>query len=156
MKTEHYFVNLIDLPEILPFTISDIDEERLEANITVQEKSSKKLFEFVDHLERKFVPIHYIGQDNIEGKFYQRFLFSSNGFLEIMQTAPAAVIAHFSDKKEAQKFSKALKNAVKKFAIDQRAAKFLIKDIEVQQDKEENLTYQTWTKLKNIRKDVEL
>jgi len=153
MKTEHYFVNLIDLPEVLPFTISGEGEDDLVESITGQEKSSKKLFEFVDHLEKKFVPIHYIGQDNIEGKFYQRFLFSSNGFLEIMQTAPAAVIAHFSDKTEAEKFSKALKNAVRKFAKDKKAAELLIGDIVVEEDTEENLTYQTWSKMKNIRKN---
>ena len=155
MKLEHYFINLIDLPEILPFTISG-SKEKLEENISDQEKSNKKLFEFVSEIEKKFTQIHYIGQDNIEGKFYRRFLFATNGFLEIMQTAPAAIVAHFSDKKEAEKFAKALKSAVKKFAKDKRAAKFLLADITIQKEKEDSLTYETWSKLKNIRKDLDL
>ncbi len=155
MKLEHYFINLIDLPEVLPFTITESEKE-LKENMINQEKSNKKLFEFITEIEKNFTQIYYIGQDNIEGKFYQRFLFSKNGFLEIMQTAPAAVVAHFSDKKEAKKFAKALKIAVRKVAKNKKVVKFLIDDIIVQTEKEENLTYETWSKLKNIRKDIDL
>lgn len=150
MKLKHYFINLVDLPEILPFSVS---EEKIE-EIEEQEESGKTLFDFVESIEDKFGSIYYIGQDNIEGKFYQRFMFSEGGFLEIMQKAPSAIIAHFPKKKQAEKFSEVLGEVIKEKSEDKKAAKLLAENIEVSEEKEGSLSYKKWSKLRNIRKNI--
>lgn len=141
MKLEHYYVNLIDLPELLPFTISEKCDES---------KSSKEVFEFVELLE-EFDSLHYIGQDNIEGKFYQRFLFSNGGFMEIMQKAPSAIVAHFADEERAEKFSEKLRQLIKKKCGDSKPVEMLAQDVKVNRETEGKLSYEKWSKLNNIR-----
>jgi len=152
MKLKHYFINLVDLPEVLPFTVS---EQKLK-ELKKQEESGKKLFKFIGALEDRFEPIHYIGQDNIEDKFYQRFMFSSGGFLEVMQKAPSAVIAHFPKEKQAEKFSQALKETIKDKVEDKKAANLLAQDIEISKEEKESLSYERWSKLRNIRESIDL
>ena len=140
MKLNHYYVNLVDLPEILPFTISEEEEEV---------DSGKKVFKFVEELE-EFDTVHYIGQDNIEGKFYQRFLFSKGGFMEIMQKAPAAVVAHFSDEERAEEFAEKLKEAVRQID-DSKASELLASDIKINREEEGRISYEKWSKLNKVR-----
>lgn len=145
MRLEHYYVNLVDLPEVLPFTVPGDGMDASE-----HEKIDEALFRFMDSLE-EFDTIHYIGQDNIEGKFYQRFLFREGGFIEVMMKAPSAVIAHFAKEERAQKFAQALQEAVVEHATEERAASLLSNDIAVSREEEGSLSYEKWSKLKNIR-----
>lgn len=139
MKLEHYYVNLIDLPEILPFTIKD--EENIE--------KGREVYRFVENIEN-FDKVHYIGQDNIEGKFYQRFLFSNGGFMEIMQKAPAAVVAHFSDEERAEEFAENLKEVIKDIN-EEKTSELLANDIKVNREKEGRISYEKWSKLNKVR-----
>lgn len=149
MKLDHYYVNLVDLPEVLPFTLAEEELEKAEG----QEESGKALFEFVEALE-EFDEIHYIGQDNIEGKFYQRFMFSDGGFIEVMQKAPSAVIAHFSSEERAEEFVDVLQAVIREKAEESKAGELLASDVEVSREEEGSLTYEKWTKLKDVRESM--
>jgi hypothetical protein len=154
MQLEHYYVNVIDLPEILPFTLKPDEATSIDEAVEQQDESGRELFEFVEALET-FDTIHYIGQDNIEGKFYQRFLFEGGGFIEIMQRAPCAIIAHFPSRERAEKFVDILRETVRDVATDKTAADLLVDDITISEEKEGSLSYEQWTKMKNVRDTVE-
>lgn len=144
MKTKHTFVSLLDLPEILPVAIT---------KDTNTERADTALFRFIDELSRSFrEKIYYIGQDNIGEKFYERFLFEKNGFLEVMTQKPVAIVAHFLEKKRAHKFANTLKSTISR--IKNPVAKMVADSIEVSTEKEEVLGYKTWSKLKQIRDEV--
>ncbi len=140
MKVKHSFVSLLDLAEVLPFTVSPGEKE----------PRDKELFDFVDQIAKEFgEEIYYMGNDIIEDKFYERFLFEHGGFLEIMVQAPVAIIAHFVERARAFKFARALKRAI--LSIDKPEAKILADSIEVSSENEQALDYQTWSKLKKVR-----
>lgn len=142
METKHSWASVLDLPEILPFAIKeDLDDKYI-----------KDLFKFVDDLSKSFgEKIFYIGQDTIGEKFYERFMFEKNGFLEVMVQAPVAIIAHFVTDKRAQEFSDALKKVLTK--MKSQTAKMVAEAVEVQTEKEQTLDYKTWAKLREIRGD---
>jgi hypothetical protein len=143
MKIKHSFVVLLDLPEILPFSISEEEGPKME-----------ELGDFVDNLSEKLVEnIYYIGQDTIGEKFYERFLFEKGGFLEIMVQAPVAIVAHFVEQKRAERFAEALREVI--LGIKDKVAPMLAKNIEVQTEKEQPLDYKTWSKLRRIREAVQ-
>lgn len=154
MKLEHYYVNIIDLPEILPFTLQPEQTDDIAKDVEAQEESGKALFSFIEALEDDFDAIHYIGQDNIEGRFYQRFLFEGGGFVEVMQKAPCAIIAHFSDEERAEAFVEALQSIVRQTATDDAAAELLANDINVSKETEGSLSYDQWSKMNRVRKSV--
>ena len=140
MKIKHSFVSLLDLAEALPFTVSPAEKE----------PKDKELFEFVDQLAQEFgEEIYYMGNDIIEDKFYERFLFEHGGFLEVMVQAPVAIVAHFVDRARAFKFARALKRVI--LSIDKPEARILADSIEVSSEHEYALDYQTWSKLKKVR-----
>lgn len=139
MKVKHSFVVLLDLPEILPFSISGEEEVEME-----------ELGSFVDALAENFKEnIYYIGQDTIGEKFYERFLLENGGFLEIMVRAPVAIVAHFVERKDAEHFAKALEKVI--LDLNNKVAPLLAKSIEVQTEKEQPMDYKTWSKLRRIR-----
>ncbi|MCJ7450232.1 MAG: hypothetical protein MUP58_00655 [Candidatus Nanohaloarchaeota archaeon QJJ-9] len=150
MKLKHYYVNLIDLPEVLPFSLT---EEEIENKTDAQEESGKEVFNFVEALEG-FDTIHYIGQDNVEGKFYQRFLFNGGGFLELMQKAPSAIVAHFSRKERAQEFAEELRKVIKEKCGEEKEVELLASDVEVNKEEEGSLSYEKWSKLNNVRSSI--
>lgn len=152
MKLRHYFINFVDLPEVLPFTVSEEKMKELKG----QEESGKKLFNFIEALEEEYGPIHYIGQDNIADRFYQRFMFASGGFLEVMQKAPSAVIAHFPKEEQAKEFAEVLKKTIKDRVEDKKAADLLAQDIEISKEEKESLSYERWSKLRNVRESIDL
>jgi hypothetical protein len=153
MKSRHCYVVLIDLPEALPFEImvgskpgdiSRIDGKEL--------KAEKELFSFVSELEKNFKEkFSFIGEDIIAEKFYKRFLFSKSGFMEIMYQAPVAIVAHFLDCKRASKFANALKKTIDKKIKDEKLNTILKNMVEVNSEKEETLTYEKWSKMREIR-----
>ncbi len=140
MKIKHSFVSLLDLPEVLPFTVFPGEKE----------PKDREIFNFVDAIAEYFgEEIYYMGNDIIEDKFYERFLFEKGGFLEVMVQAPAAIIAHFVERSRAFKFARALKRVI--LSIDRPEAKLLADGIEVSSENEEVLDYHTWSKLKKVR-----
>lgn len=142
MQSKHSFVSFLDLTETLPFAPSKESDEYM-----------LKLFKFLDRLSYGFrEKIYYIGQDNIGEKFYDRFLFEKGGFIEIMAQKPVAIVAHFVEKKRAEKFADALKTMIIKTKTP--AAKIVADSIEWSTETENILDYKTWSKLRSIREET--
>lgn len=154
MKSKHNYVVLIDLPEALPFEYADdkCKADKILDFKTNAEKAEMELFNFIYRLERNFnEEISFIGDDVIGEKFYKRFLFSKDGFLEVMYQRPAAIIAHFIDENRAKKFADAMKKAIEQTVKDKKLVMILQNTIEVNKEKGEALTYQKWAKIAKIR-----
>src|SRR3989344_6871044 len=97
---KHFYVTLLDLPEALPFAFNPSGKfDEMDKDAEKQEKADAILMKFVSYLIQKFGDDYaYIGEDVIGEKFYKRFLFEKNGFLELMTGVPAVVSAHFTSK----------------------------------------------------------
>lgn len=150
MKTKHIFVPVLDVGEIVPFTLKETDS--VGENMEEQENTRAKLAEFIDKLELKFGEgIYYLGFDEIAGKFYERFMFENGGFFEIMIEAPLAMNAHFTDKKKADKFCRAVQGTLKIILPDSPISKMFIESISVQSQEDESLTYKKWETMKDIK-----
>jgi hypothetical protein len=153
MKSKHVLVVLLDLPELLPFTISE--QKDLKKSLKEQEKSLLEMSKFIDLLSKNYKEeIYFIGQDIIADKFLNRFLFKKEGFLEIMMAKPVAVAAHFVNKDKAEKFVLALKAVLKKMLPKTKAAELMIDSIETTEEFDEMLSFDSWNKIKNIRNDI--
>lgn len=154
MKTKHCYVVLIDLPEALPFEIkltSAKPGEIAKADIKTA-NAERELFNFISRLEKNFKEeFSFIGEDIIGEKFYKRFLFPKSGFMEIMYQAPVAIVAHFLDIKRAKNFANALKKTIDKTIVDEKIKMILKNMVEVNTEKEEVLTYEKWSKMREIR-----
>ncbi len=150
MKTKHIFVPVLDVGEIVPFTLKETAS--VGESMEEQEKTRAKLAEFIDKLELKFGEgIYYLGFDEIAGKFYERFMFEKGGFFEIMIEAPLAMNAHFTDKKKADKFCRAVQGTLKIILPDSPISKMFIESISVQSQEDESLTYKKWETMKDIK-----
>jgi len=150
MKTKHVFVAVLDVNEIMPFAVSK--EENLEKGLQEQEKYREELVKFIDLLEKNFKQkVYYMGMDIIEAKYYERYMFDKNGFLEVIMDKPVAINAHFTEEKNADKFKEALKKTLIKVLPESPVSQMFVESIQVQTQKEQSLTYNTWTKLKDIR-----
>ena len=150
MKTKHIFIAVLDVNEICPFSV--IKTENFEEGLKKQQESQKALANFIDILEKNFgQKIFYMGMDVIESKYYERFLFDKNGFLEIMIDKPVAINGHFTEEKLAKKFCEALKKALLNILPQTPVSQMFVDSIQVQNEEEQSLTYDTWTKLKDIR-----
>ena len=163
MKTKHSYVTLVDLPEALPFEArlekkgvrGKAKKPKVKEILNGNDENTKKIFEFVELLEKAFgEEFSYIGEDIVGDKFYKRFLFPNGGFLEIMTQAPAAIIAHFVENRRAKKFAAALKKVIAKTVEDKTSVSILKGLVEVASEKEEPLTYEKWSELKDIRKII--
>lgn len=154
MKTKHSYVVLIDLPEALPFTIKKGLEkpEELKEVGRESENAEKELLKFMQKLEKNFKEeVSFIGEDIIAEKLYKRFLFPKSGFMEIMYQAPVSIIAHFIDIARANNFATALKKTLDQTVTDEKIKNILKNMVEVSTEKEEALTYDKWSKMKEIR-----
>ncbi|MBD3203873.1 hypothetical protein GF327_06240 [Candidatus Woesearchaeota archaeon] len=151
MKSKHIFVAALDVGEILPFSIKDI--EKLAEQIKEQERAKKELEKFIGILENKFdEPVWYMGTDIIGEKYYERFIFDNGGFFEIMQEPPVALNAHFVHEKRAEKFHESLKDSLKQLLPDSPISDMFLNSIEIKTQEADSLTVHKWTKMKNIRK----
>lgn len=156
MKSKHTYVVLIDLPEALPFEFKLIktkpDGDGLDHLDGEAKKSEEELFKFVARLEKYFKEeFSFIGEDIIGEKFYKRFLFRKDGFLEIMYQPPAALIGHFIEPDRAKNFAEALEKVIDETVKEDKVKMILKNLIEVNTEKEEPLTYEKWGKLTKIR-----
>jgi len=119
------------------------------------EEDIKRVFEFVDLLEKEFgEEVSFIGEDVIAEKFYRRFLFPNGGFMEIMTEPPAAIVTHFIELERAKKFAEVLKKVLDKVVNEKTVCDILKKSIEVSTEKEDVLTYKKWTEMKSIREII--
>jgi hypothetical protein len=154
LKSKHTYVVLIDLPEALPFEfkLTKTKPDGLDELDGEAKKSEEELFKFVTKLEKHFKEeFSFIGEDIIGEKFYKRFLFQKDGFLEIMYQPPAALIGHFIEPNRAKMFAKALEKVIDETVKDNKTNMILKNLIEVNTEKEEPLTYEKWSKLSRIR-----
>lgn len=154
MKSKHTYVVLIDLIEVLPFEfkLTKTKPDGLDMLDGEAKKSEEELFKFITRLEKHFKEeLNFIGEDIIGEKFYKRFLFKKDGFLEIMYQPPAALIGHFVESNRAKKFAKALEKVIDETVKDNKAKMVLKNLIEVNTEKQEPLTYEKWSKLTKIR-----
>ena len=148
MKKTNYNISLLDVPEVLPFKISSADGGGAQG----EEKADKELFRFISELEKEFSEeLYYIGWDKIGGKFYRRFLFEEEGFLEVSMTPPCAIVAHFHDKNRAHLFARALKDAVLKTVGENILTEMLVEDINITKGDEGGLTQYKLSELREIR-----
>lgn len=158
MKTKHCYVVLIDLPEALPFEIKKVLTKPSEIKEVdhESEKVEKELFNFLSKLEKNFKEeFSFIGEDMIGEKFYKRFLFPKSGFMEIMYQAPVAIVAHFLDVKRANNFANALRKTLGRTIKDKKILTILKNMIEINTEKEEVLTFDDWSRMREIRSLVE-
>lgn len=152
MKSKHVFVAVLDVNELFPFSV--VRTENFEDGLKQQKKSEAELGKFIELLEKTYKQkVYYMGMDVIEAKYYERFLFGKNGFLEVMMDKPAAINAHFTEEKEAKAFCDALKKTLLKMLPDTPVSKMFVDNIQIQNEIEQNLTYDTWTKIKDIRNE---
>jgi len=154
MKSKHCYVVLIDLPEALPFEVKETLTKPSKMKKVADEthRAEGELFNFVSKLERNFKEeFSFIGEDIIGEKFYKRFLFPKSGFMEIMYQAPVAIVAHFLDTRRANRFAKALERAIEQTIKDGKILMILKNIIEVSSEKEEVLTYEKWSQMREIR-----
>lgn len=154
MKSKHSYVVLIDLPESLPFTIKEelTKPEKIKEVDGESKKSEKELLNFMQKLERNFKEeVSFIGEDIIAEKLYKRFLFTKSGFMEIMYQAPVSIIAHFLEKRRAESFAEALRKTLDQTVKDEKIKDILKNMVEVNTEKEEALTYEKWSRMKEIR-----
>ncbi len=149
MKTKHFFVPALDIAELLPFVVRK--KKVLADQFAEQERAKAELMKFITLLEKNFKQsVHYVGMDIIGEKNYERFLFEKGGFLEILTESPAAINAHFPDKKAAVAFRKALVATFTKLLTGE-PAKLFIDSIEVQDQDDTSLTVSEWHRMKEIR-----
>ncbi|HKZ45597.1 MAG TPA: hypothetical protein VJ343_02735 [archaeon] len=154
MKSRHCYVVLVDLPEALPFEIKKelTKPDQIKEVDGEVEKTEKELMRFLSNLEKNLKEeLSFIGEDVIAEKFYKRFLFPKSGFMEIMYQAPVAIVAHFIDSKRAKNFANALKKTIDQTIDDEKLKMILKKMVEVNSEKEEVLTYDKWSKMREIR-----
>lgn len=150
MKTKHIFVAAVDVGDLLPFAIKQ--KESLQKDIKEQERAREQLVRFIEILEKQYQEsIFYMGMDIIEAKSYERFIFENGGFFEIMSQVPLAMNAHFVDQNSAERFCSALKQTLNSILKDDRVSKMFIDSIEVQNEKDQSLTYERWNKMKDIK-----
>lgn len=154
---KHFYVTLLDLPEALPFAFSQSGNfEDMEKDAQNEAKAEKILLAFVAQLMKKFGDdFAYIGDDVIGEKFYRRFLFEKNGFVEIMTGVPAVISAHFTSKPRAEKFAEALKKTIQLQVKNKKAMSVLLQAVEVSEDDSSRLTFEKWEKLRDIRSSTE-
>ncbi|MDI6807294.1 MAG: hypothetical protein QMD14_05865 [Candidatus Aenigmarchaeota archaeon] len=154
MKSKHCYVVFIDLPEALPFEIKKVltKPEKIKEVDEETTKAERELFNFVSKLEKNFKEeLSFIGEAIVAEKFYKRFLFPNSGFMEIMYQAPVAIIAHFLDIKRARSFASALKRTLEQTITDEKILTILKNMVEVNMEKEEALTYEKLSKMREIR-----
>src|SRR3989338_6475141 len=153
---KHFYVTLLDLPEALPFTFNPSGNfEDLDEDAKAEIRAELKLRRFVSALMKKFgEDFAFIGDDIIGEKFYKRFLFEKNGFLEVMTGVPAVISAHFTTKARAEKFAKALRETIKKQLTNEKARAILLSAVEVSEDDASRLSFEKWEKLRSIRESA--
>lgn len=153
LKIKHYYVNILDAPELIPFTVRL--EENLSVSLKKQDKARQELDKFINLLRKEFKePIWYIGFDIVGEKFLERFIFENGGFLEVMMEAPLAINAHFVHEDRAEKFAKALKQTLQKTLPKKPITKMFLENIEIGTEEATELKVEEWGKLKKIREDT--
>lgn len=150
MNTKHIFISVLDIAEQLPFVVKA--GENLQENFKEQDRAKKELLKFIDLLEKNYKEeISYLGMDVIGEKSYERFMFKDSGFFEVMVEAPVAMTAHFPSKRKAEKFCEALKKTLQKVLPKGPSKEMFLESIEVQDENDESLKVEDWTKMKDIR-----
>jgi hypothetical protein len=149
MKTKTAFVSLLDITEALPFSF------KIEDDIFGDDgKIMRPVEHFISNLEKNLrEQIIPVGEDIIGEKFYYRYLFKSNGFMEIMLQPPVAIVAHFIEQKKAVKFSEALKVTIDNVVKEKKTAEVLKNVIEISAEQKEALSYKSWSKVRTVRGD---
>lgn len=152
-KVRHAYVTLLDLPEAMPFGfVADEKMSQPDADEKKLAESDRKLIIFAAVLQKNFKEqLVYIGEDVIGEKFYKRFLFENNGFVEIMTGVPVVISAHLIGKARADKFADALRKTITQTIKDPKPRQILLSSIEVSEDEGDRLSYEKWEKLKDIR-----
>lgn len=151
MKAKHFFVPLLDVGEVLPFTIKK--KKNLEADLAEQDRARIELVKFVAVLEKKLsFGVVYMGMDVIGEKSYERFLLESGGFLEFMVEAPVAINAHFIKGVDAKKFLKGLQAALLVTLPKGPVASMFVESLSVQNQEDSSLTVASWHRIKGVRK----
>ncbi|NQU79625.1 hypothetical protein HQ545_07685 [Candidatus Woesearchaeota archaeon] len=151
MKTKHLFVPALDVGEALPFAAKV--KGKLAEDLDDQERCKEELVKFIDTLEKNFKePIWYMGMDVIGEKSYERFIFDKGGFFEIMTENPIAMNAHFVHASRSRSFLSALKKTLKQIMSDSGVADLFISSLEVQTEKDSQLTVSKWHELNDLSK----
>ena len=151
MRTQHFFVPILDISEALPFAVRPT--KTIKKNMEEQERARKELDRFVTILEKNFKEkIFYMGMDVIGEKSYERFIFEKGGFFEVMVENPIAMNAHFVHKKRAKVFKNALKKTLEAIMPRNSMTKMFLDSIEVQDEGDAILTVHEWHEIQNVRK----
>jgi len=147
---QYWFVPVLDAAEIIPFAIRKA--KNVKESFALQDQSRDSLAKFIPALEKAFGgKIISIGSDVIGEKFYERYLFDKDGFLEIMMEAPLAMNAHFVDEKCAKRFAAALKKALSGMLPKNQMSKMLVENIQPSSAAESELKVETWDKIKGLK-----
>lgn len=151
MRTQHYFVPVLDVSEALPFAVRSV--KTIKKSMDEQDRARKELDKFISILEKNLKEkIFYMGFDVIGEKSYERFIFDNGGFFEVMVENPIAMNAHFVHENRAKKFKDALKKTLNALMPNNKISKMFIDSIDVQDEGDASLTVQEWHEIQNVRK----
>ena len=150
MRTQHFFVPVLDVGELLPFALKTTSD--IQKSLALQDGVMENLSSFIDKLEKNFKEkIFYMGMDVIEAKTYERFMFEKGGFFEVMMEAPLAMNAHFIEEKRSKNFAEALKKTFKEILPQNSISDMFIDSIQHSSETDQSLTYQKWDIMKKIK-----
>lgn len=145
----YYSVKVTDVAGLLPFYKKDTAD--LSDDIKEQKRVRDELIKFVSTLKKEYHgSIVYIGEEKMEGKHLERFLFADGGFMEIMLEPPLILKAEFTAKKNADKFVKALQNCFESIIPQNPIKQMFIEGIKVDDGNKDQLTIETWEKMHRI------
>ena len=150
MQLKHTIVPDLDIGELLSFGIKKT--KNLNEDLQAQEKSKKQLVSFIEKLEKNFKEsIYYMGMDIIGEKAYERFLFTKDGFLEVMVEEPVAINAHFVNAARAKKYLLAFKKTLKELLPKKEITEMFINSIQIQNEQDNSLSVEKWNLMKAVR-----
>ncbi|MFH1641429.1 MAG: hypothetical protein ABIC04_00860 [Nanoarchaeota archaeon] len=142
MRLKHVFIPVLDVCNLLPFTLKATDD---------QQPAKNELMEFVKKLENNYEEtIYHIEKDIIKTENYEKFIFENGGFMEIMIEAPVVMTAHFSDMKKAKKYKNALIKTLKMIIPHNQLTTMFMNSIEIKHKSSDDLNIEKWTKIKQV------
>lgn len=148
-RIKYINVPLVDVEGMLPFNkrpVEDISDEAKE-----DERLKKEIGDFMREIQKKMhEPVCYIGEEKKYGKHLERFMFSAEGFVEIMVEAPLTINAHFTHMSMAKRYAKALKGVLAKKLPNSKIKEMFIDSISIDDSEREPLTYEKWDKMHHV------
>lgn len=145
VKPFHITVPILDIDSILPF---NREEKDFTDFLIEKEKIKEEIMQFVEELKKIMKEdILYIGGEESQNKFIEKFILQEGGFLEFVIEKPLAVNAHFTKMEHARRYLKAIKKVLNYIIPDSAYKPVFIDSLTINTKKEEHLTFEKWNKM---------